>query len=239
MPRFYTPLPLAIDQTFEPDAGLTRHLQVTRAQPGDFITLFNGDGHNYSATVVEMGKRHSRLTVTGQTANPCESPLETILVQSVASNDHLDYALQKAVECGVSQIDLVWAERSQGRLSGERLEKRMQHWQGVVLAACEQSGRSRVPALNAPQSLEARLAQPDDTTRYILAPGGLTTLQQLPASCARVSVLVGPEGGFTAREQEQATAAGWLALMLGPRVLRTETAGPVALALLQARWGDY
>lgn len=239
MPRFYTPLALAIHQTIEPDAGLTRHLQVTRAQPGDAITLFNGDGFDYAATVLEMGKRHSLLTIDNQQPNPTESPLDSLLVQSVASNDHLDYALQKAVECGVSRIELVWAERSQGRLSGDRLEKRMQHWQGVITAACEQSGRSRVPALAAPEPLAVRLARTGDEPRYILAPGGITTLQQLPASASRVALLVGPEGGFTDKELEQASAQGWQPLMLGPRVLRTETAGPVALALLQARWGDY
>lgn len=240
MPRFYCTSPLSPDLEFDADAGLTRHLQVLRLQPGDAVQLFDGSGGEYSAEVLAMGKRSVRLRIGGWQPDRAESPLHSTLLQGVASSEHMDYALQKAVECGVSVIQPVWTQRSQGRLSGERAEKRQQHWQAVVYAACEQSGRTRPPLLLPLQNLADALArQPADSLKRVLAPDAGQGWASLPARASQVALLVGAEGGLSAEEIALAGLAGFGALQLGPRILRTETAGPTALALLQARYGDY
>jgi 16S rRNA (uracil1498-N3)-methyltransferase len=163
------------------------------------------------------------------------------LAQAVSSGERMDYTIQKAVELGVSAIQPLMAERCVVRLSGERAAKRVAHWQAVVAAACEQCGRNRVPVVQPLLSLRDWLdgAATAGGVRLLLAPDGPAMLRQMPRPSAMVTVLTGPEGGFTATEAEDAVRAGFQPLRLGPRVLRTETAAVALLAAMQALWGDF
>ena len=168
-----------------------------------------------------------------------ESPLQIVLVQALASGDKMDWVMQKAVELGASAIQPVQAERSVLRLAGERADKRQAHWQQVAVAACEQCGRNRIPEVRPLQALAHWLAAHRDALCYVLAPGGAASFAEEPAPQQAVHVLVGPEGGWSDAELAAFDAAGCRRVRLGPRVLRTETAGLAAIAALQARWGDF
>ena len=237
--RVYEPQPLATGAELALGERNQQHLvRVLRLQPGDAFVIFNGDGGEYGAQVVSAGKRDCVARI-GQRREPAvESPLATHLGQVMSKGDRLEYAVQKAVELGVTTITLLSSERCEIRLDGERQDKKVQHLQNVAIHAAEQSGRVRVPVVRGPLPLAAWLAETDAALRLVLHPGEATTAA-LPAQCASAALLVGPEGGFSAAEVQAATARGFLALALGPRVLRTETAPAAALALLQARYGDW
>ncbi|GAA5784524.1 16S rRNA (uracil(1498)-N(3))-methyltransferase [Chitiniphilus shinanonensis] len=240
MPRLYLDLPLASGANLSLPEEAARHVQVLRLQPGDVLTLFDGRGGEYDATVTQMGKRSVEVAVGAHHAVGRESPLDITLVQAVAAAERMDYAIQKATELGVGRIAPVNSAYTQGRMAGERAEKRRAHWQGVAAAACEQSGRTRVPEVAAVRDLAELLATPPQADlKLLLSPRGATRLADLPAQAARVVLLVGPEGGLSPDEEAAAVAAGWTGLALGPRVLRTETAGATLIALLQARYGDF
>ena len=168
-----------------------------------------------------------------------ESPLQIVLVQALASGDKMDWVVQKAVELGASAIQPVQAERSVLRLVGERADKRQAHWQQVAVAACEQCGRNRIPEVRPLQPLTHWLADHRDGLTYVLAPGGAASFAEEPVPQQVAHVLVGPEGGWSDAEMAAFDAAGCRRVRLGPRVLRTETAGLAAIAALQARWGDF
>ncbi|MCF7221954.1 16S rRNA (uracil(1498)-N(3))-methyltransferase [Marilutibacter chinensis] len=221
--------------------GAAAHLaRVLRLGVGDACVLFNGDGHDYAARIVAAGKRQLRVAVGAATAVDRESPLSVVLLQGVARGEKMDLILQKATELGVATIVPLWSQRSEVRLDGARAEKRLAHWRSVVAAACEQSGRAQVPDVAAPVALDRATASlPDGALRLTLDPDGdaaLSTLAVRPAST--VVLAVGPEGGWSPRDREQLRAAGFGGLRLGPRILRTETAGLAAIAALQARFGD-
>src|SRR5690606_6004642 len=202
--------------------------------------LFNGDGHDYDARIIAAGKRSGEVEVTGRRAVDNESPLRIVLVQGIARGEKMDWILQKATELGVAGFVPVSSERSEVRLEGERAAKRLDHWRSVVASACEQSGRARVPDVAAPQALAAALeALPVDSLRLTLDPEAEAGLAALPAPGDRTLVLaVGPEGGWSTRDRETLAGAGFGGLRLGPRILRTETAGMAAIAALQSRFGD-
>ncbi|WP_255988404.1 16S rRNA (uracil(1498)-N(3))-methyltransferase [Chitinolyticbacter albus] len=240
MPRLHVDLPLACGLAIELPEDASRHAQVLRLQPGDAVTLFNGQGGEYAATVSKMGKRSVSVDVGAHDPVERESPLKLVLIQAVATAERMDYAIQKATELGVHQIRPVNSTYTQGRMSGERAEKRLAHWRGVAIAACEQSGRTRVPQITAVTDLADLLTHPVDAElKLLLSPRGAVRFHALPAQVASVAVLIGPEGGLSAAEEDAARAAGYTALILGPRVLRTETAAATVAALLQARYGDY
>ncbi|HSC79134.1 MAG TPA: 16S rRNA (uracil(1498)-N(3))-methyltransferase [Chitinolyticbacter sp.] len=240
MPRLHVDLPLACGLAIELPDDASRHAQVLRLQPGDAVTLFNGQGGEYAATISKMGKRSVSVDVGAHDPVERESPLKLVLIQAVATAERMDYAIQKATELGVHQIRPVNSAYTQGRMSGERAEKRLAHWQGVAIAACEQSGRTRVPQITAVTDLADLLTHPVDAElKLLLSPRGAVRFDALPAHVASVAVLIGPEGGLSAAEEDAARAAGYTALVLGPRVLRTETAAATVAALLQARYGDY
>ena len=241
MPRFYVPQPIASDALLALPENVAHHAaHVLRLRVGDAITLFNGDGGEYRATISAIGKREVTVAVAAHDPVERESPLDVTLVQAVSSGDRMDLTLQKAVELGVRRLVPVESERCVVRLKGERADKRMSHWQQVVISACEQCGRNRVPELHALVSLEAWLAAgPGAAQRWVLLPGAETPLRELPRPAGPVEILVGPEGGFTDAEAAAAQRAGYRPLRLGPRVLRTETAAPALLAAMQALWGDF
>jgi len=240
-PRFHVDLPLATDARVAlPRASAHHAARVLRLQPGDPVTLFNGQGGEFTATIVAIGRDAVEVEVGAHQSVERESPLTVTLVQALSSGERMDLTIQKAVELGVSCIVPVESERSVVRLRGERADKRVTHWRQIVIAACEQCGRNRIPEVEAPVSLSTRLAgQEGDALRWILLPGAERTLREQPRPDRPIELLVGPEGGFAEAEVERVRAAGFLPLCLGPRVLRTETAAPALLAALQALWGDF
>ncbi|MEO5566679.1 MAG: 16S rRNA (uracil(1498)-N(3))-methyltransferase [Luteimonas sp.] len=231
---------LAIGDKFMlPDEAAAHLVRVLRQQPGDTCTLFNGDGHDYQARLLAVDKRGAEAEVVGVHAVDTESPLRIVLLQGIARGDKMDWILQKATELGVAAFVPVESERSEVRLDAIRAGKRLAHWRSVVASACGQGGRACVPAIQAPQALGAALALlVEAVPRFLLDPAAtdsITTLATLDQGCV---LAVGPEGGWSARDREQLHAAGFNGLRLGPRVLRTETAGIAAIAALQARFGD-
>ncbi|GAB3349177.1 16S rRNA (uracil(1498)-N(3))-methyltransferase [Lysobacter tyrosinilyticus] len=221
--------------------GVAAHLsRVLRLSIGDECVLFNGDGHDYLARIVTQDKRGLRVAVSGSQPVDNESSLRLVLLQGVARGEKMDLILQKATELGVASIAPLWSQRSEVKLDGARAEKRLAHWRGVVASACEQCGRARVPEVAAPVSLAAAVdALAAGGLRLILDPEGELALSQLSAQADTTVVLaVGPEGGWSPTDREQLRAAGFQGMKLGPRILRTETAGLAAIAALQSRLGD-
>ncbi len=221
-----------------PDALAHHALRVLRLHDGDAIVLFDGSDGEVEARLIVRGKTAFAL-LGERRAVERESPLQLVLVQALASGDKMDWIVQKAVELGVAAIQPVQAERSVLRLSGERADKRLAHWRQVAVSACEQCGRNRIPELRPLQALTHWLAAARGELCYVLAPGGLRGFADEPRPQGVVHVLVGPEGGWGEAELAACDAAGTRRIGLGPRVLRTETAGLAALAALQTRWGDY
>jgi 16S rRNA (uracil1498-N3)-methyltransferase len=223
-----------------PEHAATHLARVLRLREGDPCVLFNGDGHDYAARLVSIGKRELRAEVLSMQAVDNESPLRIVLLQGIARGEKMDLILQKATELGVAAIVPVSGERTEVRLDAERAQKRLAHWYSVVRSACEQSGRARVPALSAPGSLDAAaITLEGDGLRLLLDPQGEHRLENLAAPANdTVWIAIGPEGGWSPRDREVLHAAGFSGLRLGPRVLRTETAGLAAIAALQARFGD-
>lgn len=239
-PRLYLPTTLAAGALVALDANAFNHaVRVLRLRVGDALTLFDGHGGEYVAELVAVERRAATARVLAARAREAESPLRVVLAQGVSKGERMDYTLQKAVELGVAAVQPLLAERSVVQLDGERLARRVEHWQGVLVAACEQSGRNRVPPLAAPARLGDWLAAGGgEGLRLLLDPQAGTGLRALPAPGGAVTLLIGPEGGLGDGEIAAATAAGWQGVHLGPRVMRTETAGVAALAALQALWGD-
>lgn len=239
VPRFYCPIPLAPGARLALPDEVARHaVRVLRMPPGANLVLFDGRGGEYLATIERIDKEKVSVSLGAWQDVERESPLQIRLVQALQAADKMDYTLQKAVELGVTQVQPVGSRRSVTRLEGDRAAKRVAHWQGVVASACEQTGRNRVPPVAPIVPLVNWLGQPSDARlRLILAPGAETSLSALPPAAA-VDLLVGAEGGLDPEEVAMARQMGFQAVSLGPRILRTETAGLAALAVLQALWGD-
>ncbi|UHQ19804.1 16S rRNA (uracil(1498)-N(3))-methyltransferase [Lysobacter sp. KIS68-7] len=238
--RVHVDLPLARGAHVALPEDAANHLvRVLRMREGDACVLFNGDGHDYPATLTVANKRGVEADVGAPVTVDNESPLRIALVQGIARGEKMDWILQKATELGVASVHPVHSDRSEVKLEGERAAKRLAHWQSVVVSGCEQSGRARVPAVSAAQALDALLtgALPS-THRFLLDPearDSIATMAPLQSDCV---LAVGPEGGWSARDRQALHAAGFVGLRLGPRILRTETAGIAAIAALQSRFGD-
>lgn len=240
IPRIYSgPTDLAPELELElPDSAARHAAHVLRLRTGAPVVLFNGDGNDYPAELVAVERRSARARVQSRTPNSSESPLALHLVQAISKAEHMDLTVQKAVELGVHAIQPVLSIRGL-RLPPERLARKLEHWRAVALSACEQCGRSRIPQVHPPLRLAHWLQAPSaNTLRLLLDPEGACGPGALARPAGMVELLIGPEGGFDAQELKQATGAGLIGVRLGPRVLRTETAGIVAAALLQAQWGD-
>jgi len=223
-----------------PETAAAHLLRVLRLREGDACVLFNGDGNDYAARIVAATKRGGEAEIIGVQAVDNESPLRIVLVQGIARGEKMDLILQKATELGVAAVVPVSSQRSEVKLDAARAQKRLAHWRTVVASACEQSGRARVPGVAAPESLEAAVAAlAGGGPRLLLDPFADATVASLaPPGGAGVTVAVGPEGGWSPRDRETLLSAGFAGIRLGPRVLRTETAGLAAVAALQARFGD-
>lgn len=243
-PRFYCPVPLSVGASVDLPENAARHAcRVLRLRVGDELTLFGGSGGEYVARIAEVARERVSVEVLQWRDVECEAPIQLTLVQALQAGEKMDMTMQKAVELGVSRIVPVASKRSVVRLDGERAQRRLEHWRGVVVSACEQCGRNRVPEVVALAGLDRWLSQPAQAgvLRLMLAPGAAQTLNDLtpPSAGGKIELLIGAEGGLAPEETELAAAAGYLAVRLGPRVLRTETAGLAALAAIQCLWGDF
>jgi 16S rRNA (uracil1498-N3)-methyltransferase len=239
--RLHVESPLAVGARLAlPEAAAGHLLRVLRAQAGDACVLFNGDGHDYDARIVATGKRDAEVEILAARAIGNESPLRIVLLQALARGEKMDWILQKATELGVAAIVPVASERSEVRLEGERAGKRSAHWRSVVASACEQSGRATMPAVAAPVPLaDAMDGLPAGARRLLLDPQAAHGMGTLDVPDDGIVLAIGPEGGWSARDLATLRGNGFEGLRLGPRVLRTETAGIAAIAALQACHGDF
>lgn len=220
-----------------PENASTHLIRVLRLGLGDACIVFNGDGADYEARLVTLGKRRAEVEIMARHEVANESPLRVTLAQAIARGEKMDWVLQKATELGVASIAPIITERTEVKLDAERGEKRSQHWRGVIASACEQSGRARLPELMAPQTLRDWLGSVA-TPGWYLDPDADAGLRDINADSTTLSLVIGPEGGLGERDLAALRVAGFRGLRLGPRVLRTETAGVAALAALQALHGD-
>ncbi|MFZ5556321.1 MAG: 16S rRNA (uracil(1498)-N(3))-methyltransferase [Pseudomonadota bacterium] len=245
IPRFYCPdLAVGRRRVALPDAASHHAARVLRLKVGDPVTLFDGRGGEWDAAIARVDPRGVEVEAGAERAAVAEPTLHVTLAQGLCAQDKMDWVVQKAVELGASAIQPLAAERSVIRLAPERAERRQRHWQAVVVSACEQSGRTLIPDVAPVRSLAQWLdvldAAPErGGLRLMLSPHAGVPMVQLADSVAGVSLLVGPEGGLSEREVAMAQAAGFRAVRLGPRILRTETAALAALAALQTLWGDW
>ena len=212
--------------------------RVLRVAAGQTIVLFNGDGHDYTAEVVRPGKKEISLAVISRLPAVRESGLKITVVQVISRGERMDQTLQKCTELGVTAFQPLFSERVEVRLRAEKLTRRLEHWQGVVISACEQSGRAVIPGVLTALDFADWLDNSDAGRRLILVPGAETPLSSVELH-DHVQLAVGPEGGFSEIELGLARSHGVEAVSLGPRVLRTETAAPAAVAVLQAMAGDF
>ncbi len=229
-PRFFIDQPLQAGEKLSLPPGAARHVQVLRLQPGATITLFNGDGAEWLTSVTQMGRSDVEVQVGACTLVEREIALNVTLALGVPANERMDGLIEKATELGVARVQPLMCERSVLRLAGERAQKKLAHWQGVAVAACEQSGRTRVPQIGPVLSLTewlASLGVVADGARWVLSLRDAQPLHRLTAPLSLIS-LSGPEGGLTEGEEKAAAAVGFQAVSLGPRVLRADTA-PLAL----------
>jgi len=238
MTRIFVAAALAAGSEIElPDAAARHVAQVLRMRAGEHIVIFNGTGGEFGAEIVLAERRNVRVRLSQLVEVDRESPLEVSLAQCVSKGERMDYTLQKAVELGVSRVLPLLSERSVVRIDAERWDRKLEHWRGVIHSASEQSGRTRVPEVRAVERLDAWLPASGPGLKLVLAPAGGGGLRSLPVA-SELTLLVGPEGGLSEREIALAVRAGFTSMRLGPRVLRTETAGVAALAALQALHGD-
>lgn len=220
-----------------PETISTHVLRVLRLEPGDIFHLFNGDGQDYPTEILSLEKRGAKARIVSCTGIDNESPLRIHLYQGIARGEKMDWILQKATELGVSAITPMISERTEVKLDQERADKRMAHWLGVIRSACEQSGRARIPVLHAPANIH-RVGGGQQQGFY-LQPGADQRIAGLdPVPSSEIALAVGPEGGFSERDIMQLQSAGFKGLSVGPRILRTETAGIAGIAALQSHFGD-
>ena len=235
--RFFIDAPLSLGQHELPEAQAHYIGRVLRHAAGDAVQLFDGSGQEYLGELIEVGKKAVRVELREQLAGQAESPLRIHLGQGLSRGERMDWAIQKATELGVSEITPIVSERCEVRLKDERADKRLAHWRKVTISACEQCGRSVLPVIHAPVSLVEWQAHVQAELKLVLHP--VAAPLESHARPHSLAFLIGPEGGLSEAEVEQAKAAGFHAARLGPRVLRTETAPVVALAVAQQLWGDF
>ena len=235
IPRVYIPAPLAAGKRLELTRQAARHvITVLRLKPGAPLVIFDGQGNAHQATLEDS----TRVEISQRINDETESPLQIHLIQAISRGERMGHVIQKAVELGVYKITPVLTQRCMVKLKGERAVKRLQHWQGIAISACEQCGRNWLPVLNAVATLDATLTEPEDSLKLVLDPGGQNTLSNLTPSSNRITLLIGPEGGLTEEEIQLAYQSGFVRLRIGPRILRTESAAVAALAAIQTLWGD-
>lgn len=239
-PRIFCDFRLGPGAQFPLPQDAANHVgRALRLRPGDALVVFDGRGGEYEAVIQRIDRDRVDVKTGAHRDRDCEAPVEVGLVQGLPEADKMDWILQKSVELGVAWVQPVVCERSVVRLSGDRAARRQSHWQRVMIAACEQCGRNRLPELRPTLAFRDWAAQPTAAARWMLLPGSGEALAAREAPAGPVELLVGPEGGLSEREVDIAATVGFTALSLGPRVLRAETAPLAALAAMQALWGDF
>ncbi|MGH8145308.1 MAG: 16S rRNA (uracil(1498)-N(3))-methyltransferase [Rhodanobacteraceae bacterium] len=242
IPRLYVDSRLVPgEDTGLPAQAAAHVVRVLRLRPGDAVALFNGDGNEYPARLLVASTRGATAHIESCLRATAESPLRITLAQALARGEKMDWIVQKATELGVATIVPLATERSEVKLDDKRASKRFEHWRAIAIAACEQSGRAIVPSIEAPLALDTWLASRasgKDEIRLVLHPGANRSTRALQPAPRTLTLAVGPEGGFGNRDLEALHEAGFRDLSLGPRILRTETAGVAAMAALQALHGD-
>ncbi|KAB8042247.1 16S rRNA (uracil(1498)-N(3))-methyltransferase [Janthinobacterium aquaticum] len=239
MPRFFCPQPLVTGAIIDLPEAVAHHIQVVRLAVGEEVTLFNGEGGQYQARLASVAKRSVTAEVLAHDPREAELPFAITLAQALPEASKMDWIIEKAVELGVAAVQPLAAQRCVVRLSSERAEKKLSHWQGIIVSASEQCGRNRLASLSSLEEFSRWIAHPAAAPRILLSPRGTQTLAEWAAArqAHDLALMVGPEGGFSSSEEDAAIAAGAIALSMGPRVLRTETAALAAITTLQARWG--
>jgi 16S rRNA (uracil1498-N3)-methyltransferase len=241
--RVYVEGPLLPGKRVKLEGSAASHItRVLRLRVGAALILFDGAGGEYEASIDKAHGGEVIVAVGAQQAIERESPLELTLAQGVSRGERMDLVVQKATELGVSRLVPVLTERSVVRLTAQQSDRKVNHWRAIAIAACEQSGRNRLPSVAVPVALKDFLkgdGSASPGTRLLLSPVGTAALNDVPRPSGGVTVLIGPEGGLTDEEEHAAVTAGFTALRLGPRVLRTETAAIAAIALLQRQFGDF
>ncbi len=239
IPRVFTTEQLDVGSLIDLDKGAARHLtSVLRMASGQELILFNGQGGEFSAELVEAKKDKATAKITGFTEADRESQLQLNLGIGISRGERMDWIVQKATELGISQISPIFSARCEVKLSGERLDKRIRHWQQIAISACEQSQRNTVPTINRAVSLEHWLTNCDSSLKLVLHHRTDKRLHEMANTDNSIGILVGPEGGLSELEIEQAMARDFQPLAMGPRVLRTETAPLAAISIIQSIWGD-
>jgi 16S rRNA (uracil1498-N3)-methyltransferase len=243
--RFYTNTPLALGATVQLSANAATHAtKALRLDVGDSATLFNGDGFDYACTLTAVTKNAVHASISGACQLHNESPLNITLLQAISSGDRMDYTIQKAVELGVTSIQPITSQRSLVKLSAERAEKRSEHWQNIVISACEQSGRSLVPKVNVTLNFNHLFDYLGKTTtadacKITLTPDAKQQLSSIVKPSGKIYLLIGAEGGLSDEEIALSVCHGFQTALLGGRILRTETAALAAIAAMQTLWGDF
>lgn len=221
------------------DQSATRHIiQVLRLSIGTPLIVFNGKGGEFTASIVELDKRQVKIKIAKFIAIERESTLNLHLAQGIARNEKMDLIIQKAVELGVSRITPLITQHSIIKLSSERWEKRWQHWQNIIISACEQCGRNQVPKLDHPILFNEFISTTNEINKFILHPEKISDEHKLPAKINAAVLLIGPEGGFSDEEITLAQQRQYISIQLGTRILRTETAGLAGIVALQVKYGD-
>ena len=241
-PRFYCPPPLPLNTNYELPPEAAHHAsRVLRLRVGDAVQIFDGLGNALDATINAINGKHVMLGNLQTFMGQPESGLHIVLAQAMCTSDKMDWVVQKATELGAAEIVPVQTHRSVAKLAGARADKRTEHWRNVTVSACEQCGRNTLPQLQTPQDLSSWLSEVQHVPggKFILLPGGASNLHAQPRPQGSATLLIGPEGGFTADEANVAQQAGFAPILLGPRVLRTETAAIAGIAALQTLWGDF
>jgi len=237
--RVYVDAPLVIGQRRQVEGSAASHIaRVLRLEVGDMLTLFDGRGGEYAGNIDAIGRGFVSVEVREHRPLERESSLDLTLAQGISRGERMDWVVQKATELGVSRIVPLLTGRSVVHLDVRQARKKLEHWRAIAVAACEQSGRNRVPEISEPHALAGFLLAPRDGARLLLSPRAKQRLVDIPSAGVPVTVLIGPEGGFSEDEQHTAQAASYIPACLGPRVLRTETAAVAALTILQQRFGD-
>jgi 16S rRNA (uracil1498-N3)-methyltransferase len=239
IPRIYHPNALNVGQTVELDSDAANHVgRVLRLSVDAQIILFNGEGGEFVAKLVESGKKKVIAQIETFDDKCIESPLKIHLGQGISRGDKMELTIQKAVELGVTEITPLFTERCGVKLSGERLEKKLQQWRKIVVSACEQCARNTLPVIHQPKSLDQWASEQTDELKLNLHPRASYSINSLPEPVHGIRLVIGPEGGLSDTEIEFASQQGFDEVLIGPRVLRTETAGLTVISALQTRFGD-
>lgn len=239
-PRFYQACSLTVGEKLALSIENHRHaIQVLRLKVDDKLVLFNGDGGECLATLLQADKRKSSVIIESYESVSVDSCLETKVFLAMIKPDKMDFAIQKLVELGVSTIQPMYTKRSVIKLKSNRLEKKLQHWKGIIVAACEQSGRTSIPKIESPKVIDECLAGDPDFSGFVLLPGAISKIgEQGKLKAKKVSLYIGPEGGFTEPEEQLMISKGVTPVSFGKRILRAETAAIAAITACQLEWGD-